>query len=133
VTLPCQHVYCEVCLHHILLSSAGPHFSPLRCMADQKDDESGTSLPCYAVIPYEVIRSLLSPDEERKLLEFSLLSYCRDHSDEFHFCPTPDCPVVYRQCEGAIALRCPSCHIHICPSCRVEYHEGLSCVEYQDL
>jgi len=132
VDLPCRHAYCEMCLRHILRSSAGPHFSPLRCIAEKNTGGSGSTLLCNAGIPCSLIHELLSTEETKKLLEFSLLSHLGQHLDEFRFCPTADCPVVYCPGSSGIVLQCPSCQKRICPSCHVEFHEGLNCVDYQD-
>ncbi|KZP30573.1 hypothetical protein FIBSPDRAFT_814883 [Athelia psychrophila] len=133
VQLSCSHSYCSQCLRHLLRSAACADFSPstLRCVADI-DTEPGKATSCREHIAYSNVRDLLSPTEETKLLEASFLSHIHSHPTEFHYCPTPDCKNIYRQKQSGITLQCPTCLVRICPSCHIEFHEGLTCAEHRD-
>ena len=104
VGLPCGHIYCTPCLQHLLRSPVCPNFSWLRCIAEDSTAES-RKVPCATEIPYPIIRRLLSSTEENQLLEASFLAYIHSHPEEFHYCPTPDCKVIYRPTKEGTALR----------------------------
>jgi hypothetical protein len=127
-SLPCSHVYDHDCLRLLAQASYSADFSTLRCVAD---GGSGGP-PCKEALPLTLIRDLLGPDEEARVLDCSLRSYINSHPDEFHYCPTPDCPIVYRPARAGTVIRCPSCLIRICAQCHVEHHEGISCDEHKD-
>lgn len=132
IKLGCGHVYCLVCLQHYLRSGSDAHnFSPLRCVAEIRVDQTDT-LPCSIDIPYNIVRRLLSSAEEDALLRASFLAYTSSHPEDLHYCPSNDCEMVYRTGESGSTVQCPSCLTRICTSCHVEVHEGMSCAEYKD-
>ena len=48
-------------------------------------------------------------------------------------CPTPDCGMVL-DCEpGTQHVHCMGCRSSFCASCRVRWHMGLTCAEFQAL
>ncbi len=125
----CGHVYCRSCLQHLLRSTPSSGFVSMHCIAEKPDEDKTGS--CGMAIPYDTIRELLSGDEEDKLLEASFLSYINERP-EFHYCPTPDCQMIYRTGSDGTVLRCPSCLARVCSACHVEFHEGLDCASYRD-
>lgn len=125
--LPCGHLYDTDCLRHFIKSSITADFQPLRCVKDLGEGQT-----CAVQVPHSIIRDLITPSEEHLLLEASLRAFMHSRPHEFHYCPMPDCPTVYRPGRAGIVLRCPACLERVCPSCHVEYHEGLSCEEYKD-
>ncbi|KAK7058798.1 hypothetical protein VNI00_001422 [Paramarasmius palmivorus] len=128
IVLDCRHVYCQECLRGLCLSrSSGTSFAPLNCVAS-----SGAG-SCEQCIPYSVLRNSLSSEAEAQLLEASFVSYIHLHHHDFRFCPTPDCPTIYRANQSGDTLQCPNCLVRICTLCDVEYHDGLSCAVYKDI
>ncbi|KAL6305979.1 hypothetical protein BKA93DRAFT_730003 [Sparassis latifolia] len=129
VTLPCGHMWCRSCLSNYLMAAVDNKVFPLTCLGD----EAKCSLP----IPLETAQDLLSPNDFDTVIHASFLSYVHSRPKEFHYCPTPDCPQVYRKAPRGTVLQCPSCLIRICGNCHVEYHEGAPCsigdVEDQEL
>ncbi|KAJ7765586.1 hypothetical protein B0H16DRAFT_1367298 [Mycena metata] len=139
VRLNCGHTYCRDCLQHYLRQAPQDSgFSPRKCVAEllSPGDTTPASVPCGLGIPYPIIRSLLTSAEEDSLLHTSFLAHVNEHPTEFRYCPSPNCEMVYRS--GTISstpdsgFQCPSCLIHICPACNVEYHDGVTCAEHQD-
>ncbi|XP_069188354.1 uncharacterized protein [Procambarus clarkii] len=68
-----------------------------------------------------------------KLVNASLNSYVAQHKNDFHYCTTPDCPIVYRIREGGVPFFCPECNVKVCSSCHVNYHDGLTCIMYKKM
>ncbi|KII85884.1 hypothetical protein PLICRDRAFT_300134 [Plicaturopsis crispa FD-325 SS-3] len=125
--LHCGHLYCRSCLQHLLQSAAGPNFSVLKCVAEVQNDHDNTPAACKTKVPYNIIRDLLAPPDEKRLVEASFLAHVHTRPEEFCYCPTPDCQVIYRPRSSGTVLQCPACLVRICGACNVEFHEGLSC------
>ncbi|KAK0195145.1 hypothetical protein F5146DRAFT_1132557 [Armillaria mellea] len=125
ITLNCGHSYCKECLQHMLLTtnSASPS---LRCVKEVDDH------PCNEYVKVGIIRKLLSPEQERHLLEVAFLAHIHGRPEEFKYCPTPDCHVVYRPANEGTVLVCPSCWGKICAFCHVQSHEGLTCKGHRE-
>ncbi|KIY46940.1 hypothetical protein FISHEDRAFT_46252 [Fistulina hepatica ATCC 64428] len=125
IVLECAHAYCRECLINLCSSrsASASAFSPLCCVAES----------CNCAIGYATLRQVLSPTEEIRLLDASFTAHINSQANQFHYCPTPDCPVVYRSDQGGTILQCPACLVRICPRCTVEYHEGLTCMEHLDI
>ncbi|KAF8915575.1 hypothetical protein CPB85DRAFT_1251466 [Mucidula mucida] len=92
----------------------------------------GNDLLCNTGIDLAVIRDLLRPEQEQHLFQTAFLAYIHARGDEFKYCPTPDCGVVYRAAHEGTALTCPSCVNRICAACHVQFHEGLTCAQHRD-
>lgn len=133
IALSCGHVYCMLCLQCLLRSAAGPDFFLPRCVAESRLDGSEKTTRCNTDISLDVICDVLSPEEEKALLESSFSSHIHRRPEEFQYCPTLNCQAVYRTDDSGTVLRCPSCLTWICPACHVDFHEGLTCTEYQDI
>ncbi|KAJ7732589.1 hypothetical protein DFH07DRAFT_846388 [Mycena maculata] len=136
VRLDCDHLYCRDCLQHYLRpSSQDPSFCARKSVAEvhivQGKGKNSTA-PCGIDVSYSVIRSLLTAAEEDALLLASFLAYINEHPLDYRYCASPDCEMVYRPGSAGSSIQCPSCLIHICPACNVEYHEGITCAEHQD-
>ena len=121
VQLACGHSYCFACLNHYLISVDS---FPVNCLA-----EGGK---CDHPIPLATISHILSPADETRLFDTSFLAHIHQHPTEFHYCPTPDCQLIYRSGERGMVIRCSACLARICPHCHVENHEGLTCEQHQD-
>lgn len=129
IELSCGHVYCKTCLQYFLLSMVGPHFTTLGCQGSFSDNADDN---CPRYISYSIMRRLIEPQEHTDLLESSFISFIRVHPEDYRYCPTPHCQMVYRPGRQGTAVYCPSCLSWICTSCHTPFHEGLTCEEYQN-
>ena len=60
--------------------------------------------------------------------------FLAEQGGKFLGCPTGDCPMVYEvaKFEEKGIRTCNCCHKKHCLNCGVEYHEEMSCAEYQE-
>ena len=120
-SLPCGHQWCRSCLMGYLSAAVDNKNFPLTCLGDDA--------MCTEPIPLSLARELLSASEFDAVAEAAFWTYIRSRPDEFHHCPAPDCTQIYRPAPRNTILQCPSCLLRICPSCHIEYHDGLTCDE----
>ena len=135
----CEHVFHTECMALYLQSQIDSGNFPLRC----PDPE------CRQEISDHDAKSCLSPELFAKFDQLAL-NQAIDASKEYSWCPTPDCKYAFIFTEDETAsstttpggpngvgvhskqeFRCPLCEAHYCLTCKVKYHAGLTCEEYQ--
>ncbi|KAF9649159.1 hypothetical protein BDM02DRAFT_3186563 [Thelephora ganbajun] len=100
--LACRHIYCTGCLNHMLISATDGKSAPICCIADEGR--------CKTQIPLPVIERFISPVRLTQMFENSFRVYLEQHSNEYGFCPTPDCTQIYRvPKEDSAVIQCPAC------------------------
>ncbi|XP_047977087.1 ATP-dependent RNA helicase DEAH11, chloroplastic-like [Salvia hispanica] len=132
---PCDSQMLEDCHHKVCKSflvrqfesviQSGGRF-PLHCC---KED-------CKAKITVADLRSLLCKEKLDELFKVSLGAYVEASRGGLKFCPSADCPSVYRVADpsgAAAAFRCGVCFMETCTKCHIEYHPLLSCEKYREL
>ncbi|EKM75797.1 hypothetical protein AGABI1DRAFT_79354 [Agaricus bisporus var. burnettii JB137-S8] len=119
--LRCGHTWCRDCVAHYLRSSAERRSFPVKCL--------GKEGRCGIKIPIAVAKEVLSTPEVMSLVESAFLSHIQSRPKEYRFCPSPDCPQVYRATSQKAALQCPSCLTSICTRCGFEAHDGFQCAD----
>ncbi len=126
ITLECGHTWCKRCLISYLLAAVNTRLFPLLCM--------GGSGKCSDHISLKIAQSLLSSEDFHHVARAAFFAYIHWQSrpSDFHHCPTPDCPHVYRNPPVGALLRCPSCLIRICGKCHVKHHDGRSCLDSEN-
>lgn len=133
--LPCpeEHAYCQPCLTHYVMSKLAPDGNcsgvletvvfPIKCPeCHQGAWEEGIS--------DEVAERFLS--EKNMVLWHAQKLF---DSMEKHYCPNPRCSALVQIEEDPnepVAI-CPECQESICVSCKVLWHQDLTCEEFQDL
>ncbi|KZT10255.1 uncharacterized protein LAESUDRAFT_672944 [Laetiporus sulphureus 93-53] len=133
--LPCpgSHAYCLDCLS-----------KHIRSKLDPNDDNSGN--PETVVFPIRCPECSLTewadgiPDEiaERILPQTDMVMWYHQKlldSIPRYYCPNPRCSAIVEahDDEDAPQATCPVCSTAICVPCKVLWHEGFSCEEYQAL
>ncbi|THH07562.1 hypothetical protein EW145_g3293 [Phellinidium pouzarii] len=119
ITLKCGHGACKQCFARYLVSAKTHQAFPLKCLGDDSQ--------CRELIPLPLCKTLLEKDDFSRLIDASFSLYIKTRPQEFHYCPTPDCPQIYRATPGVV-LQCPSCLASICPSCHAMQHDGEECL-----
>lgn len=124
VSLRCGHKWCKSCFIAYLTASAGTRSFPISCLGNQGR--------CTNLLPTNFARKILPPTDFDALTLAAFHAYVQARPGEYHYCPTPDCPQAYPTGPRNVPLSCPSCLARICPSCHVEYHEGITCEDRAD-
>ncbi|MCJ1453322.1 hypothetical protein MMC28_003669 [Mycoblastus sanguinarius] len=118
---PCGHVYCGSCFAG-QCSSAGKGDLPIRCVGDLGD--------CSRIFNIQDLKLALPSTTYDQLLEDSFTTHIRTHPTSFQYCPTPDCPSIYRLSTTGTVFTCPTCLTPICTTCQITSHDGFTCAEY---
>jgi hypothetical protein len=117
VELGCGHSSCRNCLIHYIRSSLRSKSVPIICIS------------CTKPVPLSVLRQFPDFDD---LLFASFKSYVSSNLTKYDYCPTPDCPQVYRIGTTENVVQCSECLAEICTSCKIEWHEGMSCEDVRE-
>ncbi|CAD8095160.1 unnamed protein product [Paramecium sonneborni] len=119
-TLYCSHIFHQKCLNQHCTNQIQSRQFPILCPSGCKNN----------IIYTDLIEVL----DDRQLLEFQQLTfkaYVESHGEDYSWCPTPDCQYVFIAGDNS-QLNCPVCKKSYCLQCKIEYHNGFSCKEYQD-
>lgn len=119
IELKCGHGACRVCLVRYISSAHEHRAWPLHCLGDGNQ--------CKELLPLPLCQKLVPSETFARLIDASFLSYIQSRADEFHYCPTPDCPQIYRSSAVVSTPQCPTCLVRICTSCHEVEHDGVPC------
>ena len=81
-----------------------------------------------------ILDCLLLNDKDNlaaKLENISLNHLAQNNSDEITFCPTAGCSYMCFYDNGDFHLICPLCKKEYCLQCKTEWHNNITCEEYQ--
>ncbi|XP_022943236.1 ATP-dependent RNA helicase DEAH12, chloroplastic-like [Cucurbita moschata] len=120
----CGHHFCRQCLVEQFESAIKNHGSFPVCCAKQT---------CQSPILLTDMRYLLSNEKLEELFRASLGAFVAGDS-AYRFCPSPDCPSVYRVASPDTCgepFMCGACFSETCTRCHLEYHPFLSCEQYR--
>ncbi|KAI5845346.1 hypothetical protein BZA05DRAFT_447937 [Tricharina praecox] len=120
----CGHTYCLSCLRDYARSTLDTRKFPIACIG----------ATCERTLDLAVLATILTPAEYETILSTAFTDHIRSHPTEYSYCPTPNCPTVYRTTTSTSSdtvLTCASCLLDICTSCAVEAHTGLTCSAYK--
>ncbi|CAJ1854787.1 unnamed protein product [Sphenostylis stenocarpa] len=123
----CGHLFCRLCLVEQCESAIKNQGTfPLCC----------THKDCGAHILLADLRSLLFGDKLEDLFRASMGAFVATSGGTYRFCPSPDCPSIYRVADPGTAgdpFVCGACYSETCTRCHLEYHPYLSCERYKEL
>ncbi|XP_030488179.2 E3 ubiquitin-protein ligase RSL1 [Cannabis sativa] len=119
----CSHSYCSECMARYVGSKLQDNITRIGCPV------SG----CNGSLEPEYCRSILPPDVFERwgmaLCEALILG------TEKFYCPFKDCSVMLIN-DGKEVItnaECPSCYRMFCAQCKVAWHDGIECGEFQKL
>lgn len=122
----CSHFFCRLCLVEQCESAIKNLDSFPICCAYQG---------CKAPILLTDLKSLLSTEKLEELFRASLGAFVASSRGTYRFCPSPDCPSVYRVADPETfgePFVCGACYAETCIKCHLEYHPYLSCEKYKE-
>lgn len=137
----CPHSYCSQCLAHHILSKVDSKLTPIFC----------PDSTCAAEISFSTAQSILPPHRLLKLSQ--LLAERVILQQDKIYCPVRSCSALMLMPEGGEggeeeggvrgptqgsitrgrAMQCVECGGMLCTRCKVVWHEGLTCEQYEQL
>ncbi|KAL6957816.1 RNA helicase [Sarracenia purpurea var. burkii] len=81
------------------------------------------------------LRSSLSSEKLEELFCASLGAFVASSGGTFRFCPSSDCPLVYRVTDLGMDGKpfvCGVCYVETCSQCHMEYHPFVLCGKYKE-
>jgi len=119
----CSHSFCEYCVGRYLAAKIQESISMVKC-PDPKCNDILEPHDCSSILPKDVFDRW-----ENALCENMVLG-----SQKF-YCPFNDCSTMLLNDEKEIvtASECPRCHRLFCAQCKVSWHTGVDCKEFQSL
>lgn len=121
VRLQCSHEWCRDCVIAYFRAATEQKTFPLKCLGN--DGRCGTK------IPIGVAKGVLSGSELQAIVNAAFLAYIQQRPKDYHYCPSPDCPQVYRSTPQKATLQCPACLTSICTRCHSEAHDESQCAD----
>ncbi|KAJ8312727.1 hypothetical protein KUTeg_010100 [Tegillarca granosa] len=121
----CGHEYCKDCIkRQAEISVTGKDF-PLKC--SQQD--------CEASWAWRDLSNVISQGFILKtnLISSAVSCFVTHNKDLYHYCVSPDCPMVYKVTKDGQVFQCPICEIRVCTACHIQSHDGMSCAMYKSL
>ncbi|KIW72360.1 hypothetical protein PV04_00559 [Phialophora macrospora] len=122
IELRCGHSSCRGCFEALCRDTAASE-NPITCFEDLST--------CGQMVSLDEIKKNLDNSTFEAVLESSFEQYIRSRPDQIQYCPTPDCPSIYKVSEAPDVFTCGNCLISICRKCRALSHDDLTCEEAQ--
>ncbi|KAK8952271.1 hypothetical protein KSP39_PZI003667 [Platanthera zijinensis] len=118
----CSHTYCKSCLSQYVSSKVDKNVLLIKCPSP--DCNNGKLEP-----------EMCSPILEEGVFERWCMALCESIVDSKFYCPFKDCSaLMIDDKDNEIKdAECPHCSRLFCAHCRVPWHAGLSCGEFQNL
>lgn len=119
----CEHKFCKSCLcDYIKIKIKNGETDGILCPV----------LTCRREIQIREMTHLVSKEDMKKYEEFSLKK-ALSQMPNITYCPNILCNDAIQVIGNENhVMKCPSCKIIFCINCKVEYHEGMTCKEYEE-
>ncbi|KAK9101620.1 hypothetical protein Scep_025050 [Stephania cephalantha] len=119
----CSHYFCSECMVKYVASKIQENITLIHC---PEPGCQGVLEPqfCRSILPQEVFDRWVDA-----LCEAFILGIQR------YYCPYKDCsaPLMYDEGMVIAESECPHCHRLFCAQCKVPWHPGIECADYQKL
>jgi len=120
----CSHAYCSDCVVKYISSKLEDNIINIQCPVPG----------CSGLLEAEFCRSILSVEVFERWGK-ALCEALFDVSEKF-YCPFADCSALLNFNDGTetvIKKECPNCNKIYCAKCKVPWHEGIECSEFEKL
>jgi len=115
----CGHYYCSECAKDVVRNGLSNKTIPIRCVLED----------CGKDLVLKDFQNLLPRIEEA--FDPAIKSFMATCDKEFAYCPTPDCPMIYRKGKKVgEEFACSECNASICTKCDNAFHAGMTCETY---
>ncbi|KAK2970012.1 hypothetical protein RJ640_008352 [Escallonia rubra] len=119
----CSHSFCQDCISKYVAAKLQENMTMIKCPDLNCRGNIGPE-DCHSIVPREVFERW-----ENSLCESLILG-----SQKF-YCPFADCSAMLVDDGGEVvtASECPNCRRLFCAQCKVPWHAGIGCREFQGL
>ncbi|CAI8589690.1 unnamed protein product [Vicia faba] len=119
----CSHAYCSECVANYISSKLEDNIFNIQCPVPE----------CKATLEAQFCRSIL-PAEIFEKWSKALCEALFNVSQKF-YCPFADCSalLINDETEAVTNSECPNCNRMFCAQCKVPWHDGMECSEFQKL
>ncbi|XVF25283.1 hypothetical protein REPUB_Repub13aG0199700 [Reevesia pubescens] len=119
----CSHLFCKDCTGKYVAAKIQENISVVKC----------PELNCKGSLEPQICRSIV-PEKVFDRWENALCESVILGSHKF-YCPFKDCSAMLVDDGGleVVESECPNCHRLFCAQCKVVWHAGISCNEFQNL
>ncbi|PKI72668.1 hypothetical protein CRG98_006919 [Punica granatum] len=118
----CSHLFCRSCLVEQCESAIKDlDILPICCAHEG----------CNAPVLITDLKTLLPTERLEELFRASLGKFVATSGGLLRFCPSPDCPSIYRVGTLREPFICGACFVETCTSCHLEYHPSVPCERYK--
>lgn len=119
----CSKKFHYGCIKTYVYSCLSTSEIPIRC-PDSK---------CGHILDEMILLSLLTEEELALYKKRVRVVEALQNPDKYTFCSTPNCEYIFDIPMGSsdTMLTCPSCKKPTCSLCKIPFHTGLTCYEYQ--
>ena len=125
--LECKKYFHGKCFINYIDEELNNNHFPIRCPFCTSDEKHE--------INYKIVLDCLLFNNKDKLaikLENMSLNYlAQNNPDEVSYCPTAGCNYMCYYDKNDFHLDCPLCRKSYCLKCKVEWHQDLTCEQYQ--
>lgn len=117
--LNCGHRYCRACLTIWFTTKVNEKITKLSCET------------CKFPVDSRVLESILPRETFEKFSRFDLDRVLEAEFNLF-YCPNKDCLNTVAAPYGSKYVECPWCKKEYCMTCKVNWHQGITCAKYQE-
>ena len=123
----CKHLFHAACLSSYVNQQLKDRKVPINCPS------------CLVEMNYNDFAQFFSEEQLDELDKILFKQFIDNRMNGFSWCPTADCSYVFELKKKDLApesgwsgrFTCPTCENEYCLRCKTNYHEGLSCEEWQ--
>lgn len=118
----CTDVFHKVCLLNYLKEEIEKRVFPIKC----PNTECGKEIS-----DKDVKDTILDQPELLKKYENYALEFVLNSNKDYLRCPTPDCTYAFCMSFEDPQMTCPICTKSYCMACKVDWHNGMTCQQYE--